>query len=484
MLFLKMRKKSFALKKINIKRNNSQKDLKIANKYSDFFKEDDNINNLPYLKNQSTKDFCHFNIKSRRIENEESLLTIFDIDNIKKSSYKTSNRSEIKHKDSIKNKSLFNNNKKDIKNNENYNKKSLFVKKLSINKEINNNKRNNRDLMNAYKGNYKFYEMNKLPNAPTIISEEPGYEESLARDSSFNITSLRTSLLNNNNKRLSNLNNIKNENHNQIDEKEKEEKKDSYDKKTVESNIYRSPRKSKFKNEDISCDGLEEFKKKYILNQEKSKKSINKQEKSDLIKSNSSSSSSEENENNKILSNNPLKELNNTPYKAYEINEEIYPGEKFNIPNIGDNLLDKKLSLSYFDEKEKFIENKNDLNEHSKLLLILESNNNNSYMNINESVDNMQKNSLTDMHKKKSKNILLKKNQQLKKENFSIITNAQFEILSIYENINKLSNFEFHKNKSLQNKIKIILKEKPDSDDTNSFSSSNNGYVNNKPKYH
>lgn len=56
--------------------------------------------------------------------------------------------------------------------------------------------------------------------------------------------------------------------------------------------------------------------------------------------------------------------------------------------------------------------------------------------------------------------------------------------MSLYENINKLSNFEFHKNKSLQNKIKSILKEKPDNDDTNSLSSSNSGYVNNKPKYH
>ena len=43
--------------------------------------------------------------------------------------------------------------------------------------------------MNTYKGNYKFYEMNKLPNAPIIISEEPGYEESLAINSSFNISS-------------------------------------------------------------------------------------------------------------------------------------------------------------------------------------------------------------------------------------------------------------------------------------------------------
>ena len=67
-----------------------------------------------------------------------------------------------------------------------------------INKEINNNKRNNKDLMKAYKGNYKFYEMNKLPNSPTIISEEPGYEESLAINSSFNKASLRPNFLKNN----------------------------------------------------------------------------------------------------------------------------------------------------------------------------------------------------------------------------------------------------------------------------------------------
>ena len=67
-----------------------------------------------------------------------------------------------------------------------------------INKEINNNKRNNKDLMNSYNGIYKFCEMEKLPNAPTIISEEPGYEESFAINSSFNKASLRPNFLKNN----------------------------------------------------------------------------------------------------------------------------------------------------------------------------------------------------------------------------------------------------------------------------------------------
>ena len=58
--------------------------------------------------------------------------------------------------------------------------------------------------------------------------------------------------------------------------------------------------------------------------------------------------------------------------------------------------------------------------------------------------------------------ILLKINQKAKKKkNFSIISTEQFEIFSIYENINNLSNFVFYKNKSLQMKIKRILEEKP-----------------------
>ena len=156
--------------------------------------------------------------------------------------------------------------------------------------------------------------------------------------------------------------------------------------KTIKSNIDISPRKSKFKSENNSCDGFEEFKNKYILNQEQSKKIKNKQEKSELIKSNSSSPSSGEYENNNILSNNPLEEFNKTPYKGFEINEEIYPREKFKVPNIGDNLLDKKISLSNFDKKEKFIDNKNNLKDYSKPKIILESNKgNSSYMNNNES---------------------------------------------------------------------------------------------------
>ena len=150
---------------------------------------------MPHLKIQCTKDFCHFNIKSRRTKNERILLYI---ENFNRISNKTSRRSEIKLRYSIKNKSLFNSNKKDIEKNENYNKKSHFEKKLSIN----NNKSNNQDLMNAYKENNKIYEMNKLLNSPTVVSEEPGYEESLTRNSSFNIASLRTNFLKNNNKRI------------------------------------------------------------------------------------------------------------------------------------------------------------------------------------------------------------------------------------------------------------------------------------------
>ena len=80
----------------------------------------------------------------------------------------------------MKNKSLFNNNKINRENNEsksnenNSNKKSQFN-----NKKIDKNKNKNKELMDAYKGNYKFYVMNNLHNTQTIISEEPGKEESL-----------------------------------------------------------------------------------------------------------------------------------------------------------------------------------------------------------------------------------------------------------------------------------------------------------------
>ena len=230
-------------------------------------------------------------------------------------------------------------------------------------------------------------------------------------------------------------------------------------------------------NKSAFSDGLEQFKNKYIIN----KGIPNNKGKLKLIKSKNSSSSLEPNNNEEELSNSQIdNESNNTHFHASEINEEIYPGEVFIIPNKGENLLNKKLSFSELEKNEKIIENNNSFNENSKHEFLLESIRGiKSYKENYNSLEKIQ-NNLNDIFSKKSnKRILLKLNKQLNEKNenhntnLSIESDIKIEILSIYDNINKLSNFRFYNNESLQLKVKNIVQKKSDE---LSFSSSRNDY--------
>ena len=478
MLLLKMNN-SFQLEKDEIiARNKSQKDFRVNNQFSEYFHEDGF--GLNFTRIQSTRTFSTYNTLTRGgTDNTESLLNIFDSEN-----------SGIKNKNLVRNRSLFGAKKQndEEKNNENNgddkSKNISGFKKSQIN---NKNKYDNQALMNAYKGNYKFYEMNNLTNAKTIISEDPGNEESLGRHSSINKGGRKSTFLSiniNNNQRLSKISSIINVSNNQIEENDKEDleedKEDSQNQKSKnpskKSNTYLSSDQIKSDNHNDSIDGLEAFRNKYILNQVKSDEKIDEDEKKqNLIKSHSSSSY-EGYDIKKILSNNQLDdnsndESNNTPFKAYEINEEIYPGEDLSIPNKGDNLLSKKISLSEVDKKENYICNKDNLKDNSKVRMLLNSNRElKVYINNNnDSIENYQKSNLTDVIPQNNcRNILFKMNKSINNKNLSIISNIQIELLSLYENINKLSNYKFYKNESLQLKIKNILKEQQDNDDIES----------------
>lgn len=326
MLLLKMNN-SFQLEKDEIiARNKSQKDFRVNNQFSEYFHEDGF--GLNYTRIQSTRTFSTYNTLTRwGTDNTESLLNIFDSEN-----------SGIKNKNLVRNRSLFGAKKQndEEKNNENNgddkSKNISGFKKSQIN---NKNKYDNQALMNAYKGNYKFYEMNNLTNAKTIISEDPGNEESLGRHSSINKGGRKSTFLSinvNNNQRLSKISSIINVSNNQIEENDKEDleedKEDSQNQKSKnpskKSNAYLSSDQIKSDNHNDSIEGLEAFRNKYILNQVKSDEKINEEEKKQNLVKSHSSSSYEGYDIKKILSNNQLDdnsndESNNTPFKAYEI---------------------------------------------------------------------------------------------------------------------------------------------------------------------
>ena len=454
MFNIKIKKNSFELEPNDtIKRTNSQKDFKTYNNFNDYF---DNNKNISFnSKIQSARTFSNYD-KTQRTENTDSLLNIFDLEN--------SNISATKNKNGInKNKSLFGGMKNNEKNNskeiDNDNSNSISTPKKNSN--FIKNKNNNDILMNAYKGNYKYYEMNKITNTKTIINEDPANEESFQRNS----INLKNNLLNNNTiNRLSQVSsNIGIISQNKIEEEEKENNEEK-DEKDHKENSKKSESDLESKND--SCNGLEQFINKYIIvKKQKSENNI----KSNLIKSKESSSSSFDGKNSNKVS-------NITPFKLYEINEEIYPGENLIISNKGENLLRKKISLSNIGQKHKLTDKNNYFKENSKLKFLLESIKDlNNYTDSNDSIRNNQNNNLTDIiSKKNSKNFLLKMNKNIKNENnkFSIESNIKLEILSIYKNINELSNFEYYNNKPLQMKVKKLL-EKKTKDNTISSNSDN-----------
>ena len=175
---------------------------------------------------------------------------------------------------------------------------------------------------------------------------------------------------------------------------------------------------------------------------------------------------------NDLSYNNQLeKESNNSYCIGSKINEEIYPGEICNEPFREELLLKKKISLSKVENKPKIsnlndnannIENSkikallenttsnvNDLtrNENRKIKIDIKNNKNNLYFNY----DLIEKDNEPNKVSKTSKKIIL-----------SVESKIKIEIPSLYENIYKLSNYKYHENKQLQNKVKdLLIKKSP-----------------------
>ena len=160
-------------------------------------------------------------------------------------------------------------------------------------------------------------------------------------------------------------------------------------------------------------------------------------------------------------------EDSNSYCKNYEINEEIYPGEDYDIPNREETLLNKKISLSYIDNKNKFNNNMDNIHNNSKLKFLLESNktiNEKDFSKYNENLKNK-----TDINKNTNFNYDLNENKnneyklketKIKKNLLSIESSIKLEVPSLYDNINKISNYHYFNDKHLQKKVKnILLKE-------------------------
>ena len=340
--------------------------------------------------------------------------------------------------------------------------------------------------------------MNNILNAKTIITEEP--EDSMLRiNTGLKSNFLKLSSINNNNK-TSKISSIISISHSQIDEKGKEENEEEKEEKDNKDNnkIIKKSKKSFFLSNEkskkesnklensnsVSSDGLENFKNIYMINRELPEN----KEKSNLINLKNSSSSLEPNNNQEELFKNQVDNETNNIHFQHEIKEEIYPGEVLNIPNKGENLMNKKVSLSEIEKNEKIIENKSSLDENSKLKFLLELiKEKKTYEENDDSLVNNQKNNLTDVFSnKKSNKILFKLRKKLKEKNennntnLSIESDIKIEILSIYDNINKLSNFRFYNNKSLQLKVKNILQEKLSNELNSSSSSGHDNFQPNK----
>lgn len=163
------------------------------------------------------------------------------------------------------------------------------------------------------------------------------------------------------------------------------------------------------------------------------------------------------------------KESNNSYYVGSKINEEIYPGEICNIPIREELLLQKKISLSKVQNKSKINNLNDDINnfENSKIKALL----NNTLSKVNDYTIYENKNIKVDI--KNNKNNLYFKDDLIEKEMdsnkvskvskkiiLSIESKIKIEIPSLYDNIYKLSNYKYHNNNQLQNKVKdLLLKE-------------------------
>ena len=123
-----------------------------------------------------------------------------------------------------------------------------------------------------------------------------------------------------------------------------------------------------------------------------------------------------------------------TPFKPEEVNDEIYPGEIFQV-DINENLNDKKDFFSFNKIKKNYpFHEEDDLKKN----------------NFRE-----KKTKENDSNEKKSKNIKVKYSNNTLME----IKNFSLEYKSIYDNINQFTKYQYSKDNELQLKTKIFLED-------------------------
>ena len=425
-----------------IRRYISQKNLKANNKFSEFFQNDSSDSSSNSKLNKKT--FSKLKINSKRTVNYERLPNIFNIEK--------SNVNELNNNITYKKKSLFN-------NNENIN----FEKRKTNNfNQTNENEDNKNNIKNSIKVNHQLYEINDLAKAEKNINEK-----SLIKNSSI----IRDCFKKGINKKENRSPLI---NQNQINEIEKEKEKENND---IKEKIEKENREKFIKNKR---EPINRLKNKYT-NNIKNIEQLN----SKRRKLSSSFEINNDKDNEKKISHlsfnsseNSHNESNKTPSKFLEINEEIYPGERLDIPRVVENLLKKKINLSTIEMKVKLkIDDDINIKENSKSKILLESN---RKLNINDNKNLIKEK----CHQKDNfNNDYVNKNnynKNNKKIELKIDSSIKLEIISIYENINLLSKFKYHKDKILQFKVKNILEKELESQFH--FSSSSSCYCLNESK--
>jgi len=417
-----------SFREINVKRLNSQKNLTVKNKYSELFEEEEKSDLSSHHKYQS----------SRTLNLTNSFYT---------------------------NKSSNNNSLIDSDNSFKANKKSKKANKMSL-----------------FQNNFKKSEMSAYKSSQNSLIKNKSDQESKVRDFHL-IESNMNALPDGENIEMNNKENIgtfyahkisikkhylkEDDNGNEVNPNETSKKNDSI--KSISKSSIESKKSKSFSSSSsssISSSG--------DLSKRLSKKRLENKSIDSPLNS---------------LSHKEVEESNNSYFIGSKINEEMYPGEEYNIPVREDMLLNKNISLSKYDNKPKndnFDENQN-VFENSKIKFLLDSitfSNTNDFEKNKEKNENNQKSEekkgkkrvhfSPDLFENRNGNRIEEKKSSKTSKKISLSIEKEvitFEIPSLYENIYKLSNYKYYKDKNLQDKVKSLVKKEHQSHLYSSLSS-------------
>ena len=296
-----------------------------------------------------------------------------------------------------------------------------------------------------YKPSYKVIDVKRIKTLPNLEEENKDKKKEIKNNLSSKIKKFqkynKASTEANNIYKKKNPINIKD---NDINNK-KNKNNNKYNHKSNEKSINKD--KNKDKNKDINESNLRNLDTKKLID------NINKSNNESMISEN----------------NNSINQL--TPYNEEEINNEIYKGEIF-IENINNNINNINKTV-YSNESNLYSLFQNYLKNPN----VLENKN---HKNLKKLIDSSRGKKNIKLHYHKNRKSMLKNNKynvqyninnsfninQIQKhsifvpDQLSITKPISFKINKIYENLNKISNGNYHKDFIFQNKIKALMEKK------------------------